>query len=151
MTATITVTGGLTSAPEIRYTSSGQAVANGTVASTERYKKDNEWVDGKRLYLRWSAWRDIAEHIAASNLDKGAQVTVTGKLHTREYQAQDGSNRTSTELEVTDFAVSLKRATVHVTPAQSNQSQQRTTPPVQQQQGDVWGAPAADYSDPTPF
>jgi len=121
MTATITVQGGLTAAPELRYSQSSIAIASGTVASTDRYldKQTNEWKDGRKLYLRWSAFKDLAENIAASQLEKGAQVTVTGRLMTREYQDTSGQNRSVTELEVTDFAVSLKKATVAVTRAGS--------------------------------
>ena len=116
MTATITVHGGLTAAPEIRYSQAGVPIASGTVASTDRYmdRQTNEWKDGKKLFVRWSAFKDLAENIAASMLDKGAQVTVTGKLHTREYEDREGNKRSSMELEVTDFAVSLKRATAQV-------------------------------------
>lgn len=117
MTATITVQGGLTAEPELRYSSGGVAIASGTIASTDRYldKQSNEWKDGKKLYLRWSAFKDLAENIAASQLVKGAQVTITGKLHTREYQDRDGNPRSSTELEVQDFSVSLRKATAQVT------------------------------------
>ena len=116
MTATITVQGGLTAAPEMRYSQAGVPIASGTVASTDRYmdRQTNEWKDGKKLFVRWSAFKDLAENIAASMLDKGAQVTVTGKLHTREYEDREGNKRSSMELEVTDFAVSLKRATAQV-------------------------------------
>lgn len=95
MTATITVHGGLTAPVELRYSQSGVPIASGTVASTERYldRKTNEWVDGKSLYVRFSAFKDIAENIAASQLDKGAQVVVTGKLHTRSYEDREGQKR----------------------------------------------------------
>lgn len=116
MTATITVHGGLTAAPELRYSGSGVAICGGTIASTDRYldKQTNEWRDGKKLFLRWSAFKDVAENIAASGLEKGSQVVVSGRLHTREYEDRDGNKRTSVELEVSDFAVSLRRATVQV-------------------------------------
>lgn len=125
MTATITVQGGLTAAPEMRYSQAGVPIASGTVASTDRYmdRQTNEWKDGKKLFVRWSAFKDLAENIAASMLDKGAQVTVTGKLHTREYEDREGNKRSSMELEVTDFAVSLKRATAQVTRTTSQGSQ----------------------------
>lgn len=117
MTTSITVTGGLTSDPELRYSQNGVPIASGTVASTDRYldRDSQEWRDGKKLYLRWSAFKDLAENIAGSMLTKGSQVTITGKLHTREYNDRDGNPRSSTELEVTEFAVSLRKATVQVT------------------------------------
>ncbi|WP_298745287.1 single-stranded DNA-binding protein [uncultured Microbacterium sp.] len=167
MTATITVHGGLTAQPELRYSSSGIAILGGTIASTDRYldRQTNEWKDGKKLYLRWSAFKELAENIAASNLDKGAQVVITGKLVTREYQDRDGQSRSSTELEVTDFAVSLKRATAQVTRAASSGASAAgsgagwgadTTPPVSQPQAGAqqWAttpAAGADYGDDTPF
>lgn len=134
MTATITVQGGLTAQPELRYSQSGIAIASGTVASTDRYldKQTQEWRDGKRLFLRWSAFKELAENIAASQLDKGAQVTVTGRLHTREYEDNTGQKRSSTELEVTDFSVSLRKATATV-----QKTGQRPA------QDDAWSTPAA--------
>ena len=163
MTATITVHGGLTAAPEIRYSQAGVPIASGTVASTDRYmdRQSNEWRDGKKLFVRWSAFKDLAENIAASMLDKGAQVTVTGKLHTREYEDREGNKRSSMELEVTDFAVSLKRATAQVTRTTSQGGQGGHQTP-NAGAGDTWvipGAPAASggvaggggYDDDTPF
>lgn len=125
MTATITVHGGLTAAPEMRFSQAGVPICSGTVASTDRYmdRQSNEWRDGKKLFVRWSAFKDLAENIAASMLDKGSQVTVTGKLHTREYEDREGNKRSSMELEVTDFAVSLKRATAQVTRAARQEGQ----------------------------
>lgn len=149
MTEHITIHGGLTSAPELHFSQSGVAIASGTVASTERYKnRDNEWVDGKSLYLRFSAFKDLAENIGASQLDKGSQVVVTGKLHTREYEDRDGNKRSSTELEVTDFAVSLRRAVAEVTrsgsavSARQNQAEAATV--------DAWSTPGGFGGD-TPF
>jgi len=160
MTATITVQGGLTAAPEMRYSQAGVPIASGTVASTDRYmdRQSNEWKDGKKLFVRWSAFKDLAENIAASMLDKGAQVTVTGKLHTREYEDREGNKRSSMELEVTDFAVSLRRATAQVTRAARQDGQGGPQTP-NAGAGDPWatpGAPAASqevggYGDASPF
>lgn len=162
MTATITVQGGLTTEPELRYSQGGVAIASGTIASTDRYldKQTNEWKDGKKLYLRWSAFKDLAENIAASQLVKGAQVTITGKLHTREYQDRDGKPRSSTELEVQDFPVSLRKATAQVTRTASTGTSAGGSRP--QQAGEPWAAPSGaetgaqqwgggSYGDDTPF
>lgn len=150
MTATITVHGGLTSPPELRFSQAGVAIAGGSIASTDRYldKQTNDWKDGKKLYLRWSAFKELAENIAASNLDKGSQVVITGKLVTREYQDRDGQSRSSTELEVTDFAVSLKRATAQVSRVVkgSGNSPQNSAAPVEE----PWATPGGG-DDATPF
>ena len=68
----ITVVGNLTADPELRFTPSGAAVANFTVASTPRTfdKNSNEWKDGEALFLRCSVWRQAAENVAES-LTKG--------------------------------------------------------------------------------
>jgi single-strand DNA-binding protein len=64
----ITIAGNLTADPELRYTPTGQAVANFTVASTPRYldKASNEWKDGDSLFLRCNVWRQAAENVAES-------------------------------------------------------------------------------------
>ena len=73
----ITVIGNLTSDPELRFTPSGAAVANFTVASTPRTfdRQANEFKDGDTLFMRCSIWRDAAENVAES-LTKGMRVIV---------------------------------------------------------------------------
>ena len=64
----LTVIGNLTADPELRFTPSGAAVANFTVASTPRMfdRQTNEWKDGEALFMRCSIWRDAAENVAES-------------------------------------------------------------------------------------
>ncbi|WP_404593214.1 single-stranded DNA-binding protein [Paenarthrobacter histidinolovorans] len=78
---TITVIGNLTSDPELRFTPSGSAVANFTIASTPRIfdRQSNEWKDGETLFLRASVWREAAENVAES-LTKGTRVIVSGPV-----------------------------------------------------------------------
>jgi single-strand DNA-binding protein len=114
----ITVIGNLTDDPELRFTPSGAAVANFTVASTPRSfdKNTNEWKDGDALFLRCSIWRQSAENVAES-LQKGMRVIVSGRLRQRSYQTKEGENRTVVELEVEEIGPSLKYATAKVTKA----------------------------------
>jgi single-strand DNA-binding protein len=114
----ITVIGNLTDDPELRFTPSGAAVANFTVASTPRTfdKNSNEWKDGDALFLRCSIWRQSAENVAES-LTKGMRVVVSGRLRQRSYQTKEGENRTVVELEVEEIGPSLKYATAKVTKA----------------------------------
>ena len=72
---TITIIGNLTGDPELRFTPSGAAVANFTVASTPRTfdRQTGEWKDGDTLYMRCSIWRESAENLTES-LTKGARV-----------------------------------------------------------------------------
>jgi single-strand DNA-binding protein len=116
---TITVVGNLTDDPELRFTPSGAAVANFTVASTPRIldKATNEWKDGDALFLRCSIWRQAAENVAES-LQRGARVIVTGRLRQRSYETKEGEKRTVVELEVDEVGPSLRWATAKVAKAQ---------------------------------
>ena len=111
----ITVVGNLISDPEMRFTQSGAAVANFTVASTPRSynKQTQQWEDGEALFLRCSVWRQLAENVAES-LSKGMRVIVQGNLKQRSYQTKEGEKRTSYELDVQEVGPSLAWATAQV-------------------------------------
>src|SRR5829696_8229854 len=111
----ITVVGNLTDDPELRFTSSGAAVANFTVASTPRFfdKQTNDWKDGDALFLRCSIWRQAAENVAES-LHKGTRVIVQGRLKQRSYETREGEKRTVYELDVDEVGPALRYATTKV-------------------------------------
>ena len=169
----ITVVGNLTADPELRYTQSGLAVANFTIASTPRNfdRASNEWKDGEALFLRASCWREFAEHVAGS-LTKGTRVVATGRLKQRSYETKEGEKRTSIELEVDEIGPSLRYANASITRAPSSggagggggggrggaveepwgasSNAGGGQSGAAGSGGDVWGAPGA-YSDDTPF
>ncbi len=109
---TLTVVGNLTGDPELRYTPTGTAVANLTVASTPRYydRQSGGWRDGDSLFMRANVWRSTAEN-AAESLSKGDRVIVTGRLRQKSYQTREGEQRTVYELEVDEIGPSLRYAT----------------------------------------
>ena len=111
----ITVVGNLTGDPELRFTPSGAAVANFTVASTPRAfdRQSNEWKDQETLFMRCSVWREAAENIAES-LQRGNRVIVTGRLKSRSYETKEGEKRTVLELEVDEVGPSLRYATAKI-------------------------------------
>jgi single-strand DNA-binding protein len=111
----ITVIGNLTSDPELRFTPTGAAVANFTVASTPRTldKQSGEWKDGEALFLRCNIWRQAAENVAES-LTRGARVVVQGRLKQRSFETKEGEKRTVVELEVDEIGPSLRYATAKV-------------------------------------
>lgn len=115
---TITVVGNLTADPELRFTPSGAAVANFTVASTPRIydRQSSEWKDGEALFLRCNIWREAAENVAES-LTRGSRVIVTGRLKQRSYETREGEKRTVVEVEVEEIGPSLKYATAKVNKA----------------------------------
>ena len=112
---TITVIGNLTDDPELRFTTSGAAVAKFRIASTPRVldRQTNEWKDGEPLFLTCNIWRQAAENVAES-LQRGARVIVTGRLRQRTYETREGEKRTVTELEVDEIGPSLRYATAKV-------------------------------------
>ncbi|HEY0238891.1 MAG TPA: single-stranded DNA-binding protein [Friedmanniella sp.] len=169
---TITVIGNLTADPELRFTPSGAAVANFTVASTPRTfdRQSNEWKDGDTLFLRCSIWREAAENVAES-LTKGTRVIVSGRLVQRSYETREGEKRTVYELQVDEVGPSLRYASAKITRTQRsggggfnggggggggfNQGG-GSTGGGNQQQDDPWATPAGGgaaggYSDEPPF
>ena len=115
----ITIVGNLTDDPELRFTPSGAAVANFTVASTPRFldKQTNEWKDGDALFLRCNIWRQAAENVAES-LQRGMRVIVTGRLRQRSYETKEGEKRTVYEVEVDEIGPSMRYATAKVNKVQ---------------------------------
>ncbi|MGB7819371.1 MAG: single-stranded DNA-binding protein [Ornithinibacter sp.] len=116
---TITIVGNLTADPELRFTPSGAAVANFTVASTPRTfdRQTNDWKDGETLFMRCSVWRDAAENVAES-LHRGTRVVATGRLKSRSYETKEGEKRTVIELDVDEVGPSLRYASAKVTKAE---------------------------------
>jgi len=108
---TITITGNLVDDPELRFTPSGVAVARFRIASTPRYRDNatGEWKDGDTLFLTCQVWRQAAENVAES-LQKGMRAIVTGRLHQRSYETQEGEKRTVYELQADEAGPSLRNA-----------------------------------------
>ncbi|OYO15981.1 single-stranded DNA-binding protein [Enemella evansiae] len=111
----ITLVGNLTGDPELRFTPSGAAVANFTVASTPRNfdRQTNEWRDGEAMFINCSVWRQAAENVAES-LAKGMRVIVQGRLKSRSYETREGERRTVFEIDVDEVGPALRYATAKV-------------------------------------
>lgn len=149
----ITIVGNLTDDPELRFTPSGSAVANFTVASTPRVydKQSSEWKDGQALFLRCSIWRQAAENVAET-LQRGMRVVVQGRLKQRSYETREGEKRTVIECEVDEIGPSLRYATAKVTKAGRSDGgggakRERPSRPAQD---DPW-AQQAPVNDEPPF
>lgn len=112
----ITVVGNITADPELRFTANGAAVANFTVASTPRTfdRQTSEWKDGETLFLRCSAWREMAENVAET-LSRGTRVIAQGRLRSRTFDTKEGERRTVFELDVDEVGPSLRYASASVT------------------------------------
>ncbi|MEM9261102.1 MAG: single-stranded DNA-binding protein [Bacteroidota bacterium] len=94
--------------PEVRRLENGAAVAKFSVATNENYRdKSGEW----QSITEWHdvvMWRNLAER-AESQLKKGAQVYIEGKLSHRTWQDQDGNNRKTTEVVANYFRAISRR------------------------------------------
>jgi single-strand DNA-binding protein len=154
----ITLIGNLVDDPQLRYTPTGQAVANFRVASTPRFmdRQTNEWKDGDALFLTCNVWRQAAENVAES-LQRGMRVIVSGRLRQRSYETREGEKRTVYEIEVDEVGPSLRNASAKV-----NRSSRSTGGPGgpggQGGSGgraadDPWAAEPADsgFTDEPPF
>lgn len=119
----MTVVGNLTADPELRFTQSGAAVVNFTVANNPRYfdRQSGEWKDGDPTFLRCNIWRQMAENVSES-LTKGMRVLVQGRLRQRSFETKEGEKRTVMELEVDAIGPDLRYATAAVNKATRSQS-----------------------------
>lgn len=115
----ITIVGNLTADPEVRTTSAGAQVASFTIASTPRSwnRGTNQFEDGQALFMRCSAWRDLAEHCARS-LAKGMRVLAQGRLTQHSWEDEQHQKRSSVELQVDEIGPSLRYATAQVAKSQ---------------------------------
>ena len=147
---TFTIKGNLTADPELRFTPSGAAVVNFTVASTPRVfdKQNNEWRDAETNWFTCVAWRELAENIAET-LRKGSGVIAEGVLFTETWEDKEtGQKRSKQKLRVDDIGPSLKFATAQVTKTKRNQQnggQQQSS--AQPQGGGDWNQPQGGQQD----
>lgn len=105
----VTIIGRLTNDPELRFTPSGSAVANFTIAQNARIfdRQTNEWKDGPANFFRCAAWREMAENVAES-LTKGMPVVARGEIKTRSYDTKEGEKRSVQEVELVAIGADLR-------------------------------------------
>ena len=110
----VTITGNATREPELRFTPSGQAVANFGVAVNRRWqnRQTQEWEEAVSFF-DITAWAQLAENVAET-VGKGTRVTVTGRLDQRSWENQEGEKRSKVEIVADDVAISLRWATAEV-------------------------------------
>lgn len=144
------IVGNLGGDPEIRHLSSGAAVANINVATTETYK--DRQTGERREQTEWHRvvlWRGLAE-IAEKYLRKGSKVYVEGKLRTRSWEDQSGQKKYTTEIHADNMTMLDSRG------SDSDKSQSRpatasTPEAAQPNQPAAAPQPATDEIDDLPF
>ena len=154
----VTIVGNLADDPELRYTQGGVAVVSVRVGSTPRTfnRQTNAWEDGETVWVRCTAWREVAENVSQS-LTKGSRVLVTGRLKAPSaYQSANGEARASLELEIEEIGPSLRYATASIT----RRAREGGAPAVESPWGetkapasgaDAWANPADPAVDEAPF
>jgi len=95
--------------PETRYTGSGQAVANFTMATDETYKDRNGERQKRTEWHRITAWGKLAE-ICQQYLKKGTMVYIEGRIQSREWQDKEGQKRTSYDIVANTMKMLSSRA-----------------------------------------
>lgn len=137
----VTLIGNITGDPELRFTSSGVAVAGFTVAVQPRQfdKESGKWVDKEASFYRCSAWRQMAENVAES-FPKGSRVIVVGTIGQRSYEDREGNKRTTFEVQVDDIGASAKFAQVQVRRPERDQGGQQQRQQGRQQSADPWAS-----------
>lgn len=142
MLPVVTFAGNLTSDPEIRFTPSGHAVANVSIACNDRVRVDGQWKDGEATFLRLTVWRKQAEHLAES-CRKGDTVVGQGRLKGTKWE-KDGVTQHGYDVIVDEIGPSLAWGEARTARAGGVTS----ADPVRPQ--DPWGAPT-EQSESVPF
>ncbi len=109
---TITIIGNVTRDPELRYLTSGTALAQLGVAVNRRYMQNNEWQE-ETSFFDVVCWRDLADNVSES-ISKGDRIIVTGRLEQRSWETQDGDKRSKVEIVADEVGPSLRWATARV-------------------------------------
>ena len=119
MSVPITISGNVTSDPELKFTASSVALVNFSVAVNDRIfdKNTNEWKDGETSFYRCTAFRQLAEHISET-VTKGMRVIVQGKIEQKFYETQAGEKKSDFQILADDVGPSLKNATAQVSRVQ---------------------------------
>lgn len=144
MITPITIAGGVVRDAELRFTPTGAAVAEFTLAQSDHKKTEaGEWEKTRALYLPVTIWNDtrgqnpVPWAEMAAELRQGDRVAVSGKLHTRSWEAKDGTNRSRVEFLADALYVMPPTPSVPQGATQGGFAAQGS-----QQQAAAWGQPA---------
>ncbi len=109
--------GNLTRDPELRYTPQGTAVCSFGLATNRAWTTESGEKREEAEFHRIVAWNKLAE-LCAQLLTKGRKVFVEGRLQTRNWQGQDGNQRTTTEIVIDDMIILDSRRPLGEAPAE---------------------------------
>lgn len=139
----VILVGNLGKDPEVRYAPNGNAVANLTLATSEKWKDKTTGTDQEKTeWHRIVMFKRLAE-IAGEYLKKGSQIYIEGKLQTRKWQDKDGNDRYTTEVVADEMQMLGSRDNAQQGASPSQQA------PAQQQSGAAAGFD--DFNDDIPW
>lgn len=121
----VTLIGNLTRDPELRYTPSGTAVCTFGLATNRSWTTQTGETKEETEFHRIVAWNKLGE-LCSQLLAKGRKVYVEGRLATRTWQAQDGTQRTSTEIVIEDMIILDSKRVVSEMPENTQAAQKAT-------------------------
>ena len=140
------IVGNLGRDPEVRYSASGAAIANVSVATTDSWRdKQTGESNEKTEWHRVVFFGRLAE-IAGEYLKKGSQVYIEGRLQTRKWQDQNGQDRYTTEIVANDMQMLGGRGA-----AASEDFGEAPRRPAESTAGGTSEAPTSDFDDDIPF
>ena len=125
--------GNLTRDPELRYTPSGAAVCTIGLATNRQWVTEAGEKKEDAEFHRLVAWNKLAE-ICSQLLKKGRKIYVEGRLQTRSWQGQDGNQRQTTEIVISDMIILDPKGTVAPSPDEFDvpESVGEVVPPVEE-------------------
>ena len=125
--------GNLTRDPELRYTPQGTAVCTFGLATNRQWTTDTGEKREEADFHRVVAWNKLAE-LCAQLLTKGRKVYIEGRLQTRNWTAQDGTQRQTTEIVTSDMILLDSRRSLPteeiVSPSEEGSESEEMTPPL---------------------
>ncbi len=138
--------GNLGKDPEVRYLPNGEAVANFSIATTEKWKGQDGQMVEKTEWHNIQMYKRLAE-IAGQYLKKGSQIYIEGRIQTRKWQdKQTGADRYTTEIIANEMKMLGGRTESQGSPAYSAPTKSNASNPA----SDDWGTPVARAAAPTP-
>lgn len=129
--------GNLTRDPELRYTPSGSAVCSFSLATNRSWTTDTGEKKEEAEFHRIVAWNKLAE-LCSQFLTKGRKVYLEGRLSTRNWNAQDGTQKTTTEIIINDMILldnkgkSEGETEVHEEPVEEKKKSKKEEEPVEE-------------------
>ncbi len=141
--------------PECKYLPNGGAVTNVSVATSESWKDKESGQPQQRTEFHRAVFFNRLGEIAGEYLKKGSKVYIEGSLRTRKWQAQDGTDRYSTEIVASEMQILSGKGDSNQESAQQQPEQPRSAPRgnAQPQQEPVATPPAGfdSFDDDIPF